>query len=150
MPEIGRLKKRSEFLRVAARGRKWATPGLVLQAYARERNRQSENQPDSMQSPQDIVRVGFTASRKVGAAVARNRARRRLRAVVAEVLPEAGRAGTDYVVIARAATLGRSYAALTQDLRQALSRVGEAGPAGGGPRKGQAAASKVRKESKGR
>ena len=79
------------------------------------------------------VRVGFTASRKVGIAVARNRARRRLRAVVAEIMPEHAAPGHDYVLVARAATLKRPYSALAEDLRTGLRRLGvfcetEAGP----------------------
>jgi ribonuclease P protein component len=76
------------------------------------------------------VRVGFTVSRKVGNAIRRNRARRRLRAVVAEVLPEHGRAGCDYVLIGRAGTLDRSYADLVADLRTALARIGTTGSRG--------------------
>ena len=76
------------------------------------------------------VRVGFTVSRKVGNAIRRNRARRRLRAVVAEVLPEHGRAGCDYVLIGRAGTLDRSYADLLADLRTALARIGTTGSRG--------------------
>jgi ribonuclease P protein component len=69
------------------------------------------------------VRVGFTASRKVGNAVVRNRAKRRLRAVAARVLSDMGRPGTDYVLIARAATAERPFAALLDDLEAALRRV---------------------------
>ena len=86
--------------------------------------------------------MGFTASRKVGKAVERNRARRRLRAAAAEVLPEKGQPGYDYVVIARQACLRRSYGALLADLSTAVERVaarsgdkrarpGRARPAGG-------------------
>lgn len=67
--------------------------------------------------------VGFTASRKVGNAVIRNRAKRRLRAVAAAILPEQGRPGTDYVLIARAGTADRPYAQLLADLAAALRRV---------------------------
>lgn len=69
------------------------------------------------------MRVGFTASRKVGGAVVRNRAKRRLRAAAAHILPDAGRPGTDYVLIARAATAARPFAALLDDLETALRRV---------------------------
>jgi ribonuclease P protein component len=77
-----------------------------------------------------MLRVGFTASRKVGNAVIRNRAKRRLRAAAAQVLPLQGSPGTDYVLIARATTAGRPYAALVADLAAALRRVerGLAGP----------------------
>ncbi len=123
---LARLKRRSEFLRAAGRGRKWATPGLVLQACQRPA---IDGGPD-LGPP----RVGFTASRKVGNAVARNRARRRLRAVADAVLPAAGKPGTDYVLIARAGTLTRDFPDLVADLQAALARVaqerGGRGPAG--------------------
>ena len=70
------------------------------------------------------MRVGFTASRKVGNAVIRNRAKRRLRAAAARVLPQAGRPRTDYVLIARAGTARRPFASLIADLEAALRRVG--------------------------
>jgi ribonuclease P protein component len=107
-----RLKSRADFLRVAAGRRRAARPGLVLQAAAR---------PPAGGEP--AVRVGFTASRKVGNAVSRNRAKRRLRAAAAEVLAAAGRAGTDYVLIARAATGERAYADLVGDLVSALRQI---------------------------
>lgn len=104
-----RLKKRAEFLRVA-RGTKAAMPGLVLQAL---------RQPD----PQAPLRAGYTVTRKVGCAVVRNRARRRLRALARALLPDAGRPGYDYVLVGRAATLSRSFDALLGDLHAALARV---------------------------
>lgn len=72
---------------------------------------------------QDEARVGFTASRKVGNAVARNRAKRRLRALSVEVLARHGVPGQDYVLIARATTPTRPYAALRKDLERALRRL---------------------------
>ena len=75
--------------------------------------------------PRDIegrdIGFGLTASKKVGSAVRRNRARRRLRALAREILPRAGTPGTDYVLIARAGTLSRTYMELTADLRDALA-----------------------------
>ena len=85
------------------------------------------------------IRVGFTASRKVGPAVARNRARRRLRAVVREVLPRCGRPGFDYVVIARAGTLSRPYAALVGDLTTAVEKIAAGAKRRGPPPKRGAA-----------
>lgn len=72
------------------------------------------------------VRLGFTCSRKIGNAVARNRARRRLRAAADQVL-RPGPAGWDVVLVGRAATLKRPFPALVEDLRTALGRIG-AGP----------------------
>jgi ribonuclease P protein component len=67
------------------------------------------------------VRIGFTASRKVGGAVQRNRAKRRLRAAAAATLPLLAREGHDYVLIARTATLSRRFAELIRDLSKALA-----------------------------
>lgn len=110
---IGRLPQRRDFLRVAAAKCRWAAPGLVLQVA-----------PVPADTPVEPgrIRVGFTATRKIGGAVVRNRARRRLRAAVREIMPNHARTGLDYVVIARAATAGRDYAALQADLAAALDR----------------------------
>ena len=112
-PRIERLKQRSEFLRVAGTRRKAVMPGLILQA--------AETQA-ARDAPAGF-RVGFTASRKVGGAVARNRAKRRLRATVDRVMAERAQPGHDYVVIARQATVDRPFAALTEDLEMALARL---------------------------
>jgi ribonuclease P protein component len=108
-----RLKTRADFLRVAAGRRRAVRPGLLLQAAPG---------PGSGGN-REAVRVGFTASRKVGNAVLRNRAKRRLRAAAAAVLTGAGRPGTDYVLVARAATGERAYAELVGDLEAALRQV---------------------------
>ncbi len=82
------------------------------------------------------IRVGFTASRRVGNAVRRNRVRRRLKSAVREVLAVHAKPDRDYVIIGRAATLKRPYRALLNDLETALKRVGAyiktEGPARGG------------------
>ncbi|MCH8926344.1 MAG: ribonuclease P protein component [Proteobacteria bacterium] len=136
MPIIGRLRTRPDFLKVAAEGAKWVTPGLILQARRRPPPAAAGTGKAAARKPieEDEVRVGFTVSRKVGNATRRNRARRRLRAVATEVLPELGRPGCDYVLIGRARTLDRPYAELVEDLRQALGRVG--GKQGRGRRPG--------------
>lgn len=110
---LGRLVKRSQFLAVAAGDRKWAAPGVVLQALAQT--------PTG--SAASGIRVGFTASRRVGGAVARNRAKRRLRAAAAEILPRNGLPNTDYVLIARKRTLARPYGDLLTDLQSALKKL---------------------------
>ena len=108
---LTRLKTRGDFLRVAASRVRAARPGLVLQAAPQPRDRR------------DAFRVGYTASRRVGGAVQRNRAKRRLRAVAAAILPHCGKPGMDYVLIARDGTGIRPYAALLADLEGALRHV---------------------------
>ncbi len=104
-----RLTKRALYLRAAARGRKAARPGLVLQVLA---------QPDAP------VRVGFTATKKLGGAVVRNRCKRRLRAAIRNAIEEAPITGCDLVLIAREATAKRPWAQLLGDLRGALKQAG--------------------------
>ena len=101
------LKRRRDFLRVAGARNSNATRGLVLQAcWTADKS--------------DGLKVGFTASRKVGNAVMRNRARRRLRAAVEKVMPLHAAPDHDYVVIARAGTAARPFEALIRDLETAL------------------------------
>ena len=106
--KLGLLKKRSEFLFVRE-GRYQARGGVVIQA------RENPNHK--------LIRVGFTATRKIGNAVIRNRAKRRLRSVCLEVLPKLGQRGTDYVFIARDKTAGRPYDALLDDTQKALKSL---------------------------
>lgn len=113
IPLIARLPKRRDFLRIAAAKRRWAAPGLVLQ---------TAPIPDDAEKRAGTIRVGFTATRKIGNAVVRNRARRRLRAAVREIIPTRARPDLDYVLIARAATGARDYSALRDDLVTALKR----------------------------
>ena len=105
------LKRRAEFLRAAAKGRKLARPGFVLQVVRT--------------APGDPVRVGYTASRKVGNSVIRNRARRRLREALRLGLTvrDFGPAepGADIVVIARHDTAAIDFARLRDGLAQALA-----------------------------
>ncbi|WP_165787523.1 ribonuclease P protein component [Minwuia thermotolerans] len=116
---IGRLKKRADFLRLSRSRVRTAAKGLVLQAApmpAAPTPLDERGRPD--------MRVGFTASKKVGNAVRRNRAKRRLRALAADVLRQRAEPGHDYVLIARAATVERDYATLADDLRFSLKRIG--------------------------
>ena len=105
------LTKRADFVR-ASHALRQGTPGIHLQA--RER----------AQGEAAGVRVGFTCSKKVGNAGARNRAKRRLREVARLVLPEQGRDGWDYVLVGRHdVTASLPFDALVADLRRALRKV---------------------------
>jgi len=104
------LAKRADFLK-AASARRQGVGGLLLQARDR-----ADGSP--------LVRIGFTASKKIGNAVLRNRAKRRLRAMARETLPNLGRPGWDYVLVARPiATVTRVYADLMADLEAAITSV---------------------------
>ena len=104
------LKNRPDFLR-AAQARRQGTGGFLLQGRARG-------------DDAAVVRVGFTASKKIGNAVARNRAKRRLRAVARAIMATAARPGWDYVLVAKPqATITRDYTDLLADLHSALRSV---------------------------
>lgn len=116
-PRVGRLKRRPEFLAVAGTRRKHVAPGLILQVRRHdERQRPAPGEPP--------IRLGLTASRKVGNAVARNRARRRLREAARQILPVHAAPGHDLVLVARGATAERPWADLVADLNAALKRLG--------------------------
>ena len=108
---LDRLRKRREFLRAAARGKRAARPGLVLQALA---------------VTEPSLRLGFTVTKKIGNAVTRNRARRRLKEAARLTLPAMGLSGWDLVLIGRDATAERPFPLLIEDLRAALRQAGVA------------------------
>lgn len=118
---LGTIRHRRDFLK-AARGRRFTAPTLMMQARCRGDG-----------EPPDGIRLGLTCSRKVGGAVVRNRAKRRLRAVAQEVLPLHGKSGWDYVLVGRAGTTAyHPFFDLIGDLRAALARV-HGDTAGRGP-----------------
>lgn len=113
-PALPILKKRSEFL-AAARARKQGTKAMMIQA----RKRRDDEDVDP-----SVIRVGFTCSKKVGNAVARNRAKRRIREVARAILPSCGHAGWDYVLIGRKdETDSRDFKTLQGDLKWALRKL---------------------------
>lgn len=112
---LRRLKRRPEFLRVAGSKRKWAAPGLVLQV-----GRVPPVEGDGRAAD---CGLGFTVTRKVGNAVVRNRAKRRLRAAAERVFPLHAVPGQDYVLIGRKGTLNRPFPALIADMEAALRRT---------------------------
>lgn len=118
--QLATIAKRRDFL-AASRARKQATTSMIVQARAR---REGESHDPA------LVRVGYTCSKKVGNAVARNRAKRRLRAAVASTLPRMGKPGWDYVLIGRhGATADRPFAELLRDLETAIGKLHAAKPA---------------------
>jgi len=84
------------------------TPAFVLQLYPRD---------------DGAIGVGFTASRRVGNAVRRNRARRRLREIARLHLPSHGLAGHDHVLVARRSAVDRSFARMVDEFVDACAQA---------------------------
>jgi len=109
---LTRIKDRADFL-AAARAAYQARPGVVVQARLRD-------------DGDDAIRLGFTATKKIGNAVVRNRAKRRLREAARLMVPTHGLPGHDYVFIARAGTGARDWQGLLDDVKGALIRLARA------------------------
>ena len=105
---LQRLTKRPQFLFVRA-GFRASRSNVMVEA-----RRRAADGP---------VGVGLTATKKIGNAVTRNRARRRLRGAARQLLPQHGLAGVDYVLVARQSTPDADWAALLDDLKSALIRL---------------------------
>jgi ribonuclease P protein component len=124
-PTIQRLTKRPQFL-AAAKGVSLARGAVVVQRLER-----SDGDP--------TIGLGFTATRKVGGAVDRNRCKRRLREAARALVPVHGLPGSDYVLIARQGTADRPWDRLLDDVKSALTRLattsgpGRPGKAANGP-----------------
>ena len=118
MTAIGRLKTREEFLHVRG-GARYVAPSFVLQA--RRRIGEAADAP--------LARFGFTATKGLGGAVIRNKARRRLKEAARLAGPSHALEGYDYVLIAREGTVQRRFAELIKDLERALAKVHERSPA---------------------
>jgi ribonuclease P protein component len=107
-PKIERLRKRPDFL-ACAQASRCARGAVLVQARPRDADPQ--------------IRVGFTATKRIGNAVARNRAKRRLREAARLLLPELGLPGRDYVFIARGGVTTRPWPRLLDDVKSALIRL---------------------------
>lgn len=112
---VVRLKTRPQFLFVRA-GTSYRTKSIVVQA----RKRRHGGAGTSKASLDAYIGEGFTATKKIGNAVIRNRAKRRLRAASASLLPEHGLSGIDYVFIARQQTGSVQWRRLLDDMEKAL------------------------------
>ena len=103
-------------MRVAAKGRKWVTPGFILQVH-------SHNFEEREIAPHENIRIGYSVSKKVGGAVVRNRVKRRLRALVAKVISSYARANRDYVLIGRKNAFDRPFDFMVSDMNWALRKL---------------------------
>lgn len=110
---IETIKKRGDFLLVAAKGKKVVTPSLILQTLARPAEHPAGTH----------TRYGFTVTRKMGNAVKRNRIKRRLRAAVREVAERHALAGCDYVMIPRHKALACPFGDILRDMEFAFLRI---------------------------
>ncbi|WP_258893277.1 ribonuclease P protein component [Sphingomonas sp. SUN019] len=103
------ISERRDFLAANA-GKRAPMPGFVLLVRPRG-------------DGDDTMRVGFTVTKKIGNAVVRNRMKRRLRALVRDVLPERGIIGADHILIGRAGGIERQFNVLHDELVKALKKV---------------------------
>jgi ribonuclease P protein component len=111
---IDTIKNRRDFLAATAKGKKCVTSTFVLQTLARP-----EDHPVKNASP----RVGYTVTKKMGNAVARNRIKRRLRESFRRIAPAVALPGHDYVVIARHKALDCDFSEILRDMEFAFSRI---------------------------
>ena len=106
---LTQIKKRSDFLKIQSKGRKWVSHGLIIQ---------------TMPNDDNIKRIGFTVTKRTEkSAVKRNRIKRRLRAAAADIMPEYGKNGQDYILVGRPQTLTRPYETLKNDIKWCLGKM---------------------------
>ena len=109
---VERLRRRADFLALR-QGKRVSRRAFLLQS-----------RPNDL----TIARVGFTVTKKLGNAVARNRIKRRLRAAAQEAFEGHGLSGCDYNLLARPAAATQSFASLLDDLRSALLETQRSNP----------------------
>lgn len=111
MSEVLVLKKRKDFVRVATKGVKMVTSGIILQAAL------------SLSKEETPAKVGYTTTKKIGKAHIRNRTRRRLRAAVREIFKDSFFPNVEYVLIGRYNTADRPFEKLKGDLKYGLKKI---------------------------
>ena len=103
--DIKTIPSRAGFIAARSKGEKALAKGLVIQAVARD---------------SDDWRIGLTATKKIGNAVTRNRARRRMRALAREHMSQLAKNGIDYVLIARHDTATANWDVMASGLQKAI------------------------------
>lgn len=120
---LATLKRRQDFI-AAARdrtSRKWVTPTLIVQCFPTP-GLADLRAPEAC-APPEVVQVGFTATKRLGNAVIRNRVRRRMKEAARHLLPRLARPGFAYVLIGRADTAQCPFQCLLDDLETALVKL---------------------------
>lgn len=120
MPDIAVIRKRADFLLAAQSGFRFVKPSVIVQL----RKRVPEDQKTPA-APLSDIRIGFTATKKLGNAVVRNRAKRRMRAAASLLIREFGVNGCDYVFIGREPVYKGRFNELVRDMRHALRRLAD-------------------------
>lgn len=111
--QIDSLTKRDDFIRLTKHGQQVSAKSVLLQALPQA-------------TPSHTIRLGYTASKKMGNAVHRNRIKRRYRAAIQDIARRKNsplQPNWDYVLVGRHNALERPYEALLKDILYCLHQV---------------------------
>tara|TARA_Y100000590_G_scaffold469895_1_gene660476 strand:+ start:818 stop:1162 length:345 start_codon:yes stop_codon:yes gene_type:complete len=108
---IKTIKKRIDFIKVSKEGRRFFAKGFILQKYKRSLSNETKD---------NIARIGYTITKRIGGAVIRNKIKRRFRAIIKETLNSYLKKNYDYVIIANKKSLDMDYKELKNDLIKAI------------------------------
>ena len=103
--KIDKITKRSDYLR-ASKSKYFRSNSFIIQFY----NRVDDLEP----------RYGVTATKKIGNAIKRNKAKRRIRNLVKDLLPKYGKSGYDYVFIAKENLINEDWEVLKEESTSVL------------------------------
>ncbi len=121
--KILKIKKSAEFKEINKSEKKFFAKSLIL-ICEKTSEKYFYNEKNS-KNAKNFCRIGYTVSKKVGNAVARNKAKRRLRAIVAKLFPEFAKENYDYVIIARKQISEMKFQEIQSDLKFCLKRIHE-------------------------